>query len=208
MLRYPNRVAQTGTHYTGSPDYVNVSGGSALSGRRTFPVVANAQSWITGDLVHVLVKVDDSNWALWEAEWDASNSYLELSTELLKSGTLGNAQAVDVHAVVTQESLLEIATAPVIGQFVENDAVSLTLSEAHAGRVIRCTSASPTTVTIDDSLPVGFHCVVAREGAGTVTLEIEGSDTVNGDTAGIPIAKQWGTCYVYQPDESAWVVIA
>jgi hypothetical protein len=60
--------------------------------------------------------------------------------------------------------------------------MAYTLSAADHGRVLWFTSGSAVTVTCPqdstDPVPVGFSCAIVQAGAGTVTTEIEGTDTL------------------------------
>lgn len=204
-LRLPNRTAQAATYHTGSPAYVDVSTGSAAAGMVTFPTRGVADSWADGDLVGVAVKKNDSNYAVWLASWDASNEYLELVDTEATAGTLADGDSVTVAAVLTTGAANAMRRD---AEFVAETGTARTLTAGDHGQTIRCTSASAVTITADDALPVGFHCLIVQEGAGTVSIAIEGADTLNGATADVDIADQWKSAYLYQAAEGAWVCVA
>jgi hypothetical protein len=155
----------------------------------------------------ILVKKDDSNYWVGLGTWDATNSYIELTNEEESVGTLSDNDSVTVAAVPTASTFLAVARG---AEFVEESGTTRTLSLSDEGATIRCTSGSAVAITCADTLPVGFHCLVVQEGAGTVTIDSENTDTLNGAAAGtgIEVADQWKSAYVYQSAEGEWVVIA
>jgi hypothetical protein len=80
-----------------------------------------------------------------------------------------------------------------------------TLAAADAGTDIVYTSASAVTVTLPDTLAVGFQCTLTQAGAGTVTLSPT-SDNLNGVNSDVDIANQWGTIWIMQYSEGNWIV--
>jgi len=207
MLRFPNRTSQAGTYKTGSPNYVDCSVGAASAGTVTFAAKATDDSWSDGDTMGVLIEKDSSNYWVGLGVWDATNSYVELSTEEEAVGTLSDDDAVVISAVPTTKTFLQVARG---AEFIEESGTTRTLSLSDEGHTIRCTSGSAVAITCDDALPVGFHCLIVQEGTGTVTIDSEGTDTCNGAAAGtgVDIAAQWKSAYVYQASAGAWVVVA
>lgn len=57
-----------------------------------------------------------------------------------------------------------------LGKIVPFSGAALTLDEDMNGLIIRSDGASPLTVTVPSTLPVGFNCGFVMYGAGTVTL--------------------------------------
>lgn len=207
-LRFANRTVQAGTYHTGSPAYVDMSAGAAAAGMVTFSAKAIDDDWADGDRVPVSVVVDADNYWVGVANWDATNSYLQLTTEEESAGTLSDSDAVTVTATITTGAITSAIAQPPTAAFVADGATARTLSAQDAGAVICFTSASAVAVTIPDDLPAGFHCSLMREGAGTVTCSISGTDTINGSTNGVQIAAQYGAAYLYQRTEGAWVMVA
>lgn len=207
MLQHPNATGQSGVFKTGSPNYIDVSSGSALENWSTFSARATADSWAEGDLVGIYIEKDASNHKVWLASWDATNSYLELVSEEETAGTISDTDAVNVTAVPTKLTMEKVMRD---AEFVADATTSRTLSASDHGQTIRCTSGSAVAITLDDDLPVNFHCLIVQEGAGTVTVDCEGTDTLNGVATGtgVEIADQYKSAYVYQPTEGAWVIIA
>lgn len=205
-LRYPNRVSQTGTYTTGTPDYVDVSAGSAQSGYRLFSDASTA--WENSDRVGIGIVKSPSDWKVWIATWDSVNSYLELDTEEASEGTISNGDEVVVYADATALTIREATTTPEYGQFNAVTA-SRALTTNDAGKVICGTGAGSMTLTLDDGLPVGFHCIVVQEGDGIVSVDCEGSDTLNGVATGtgVSVAAKYKSLYIYQRTEGAWVAL-
>lgn len=205
-LQFPNRTGQAGTYYTGSPNYVDVDNAeSPISSMVTFAAKATDDSWADGDTVTIEVRKDSSTWWVGTATWDETNEYLELTTEEDSAGTLTNADDVTVTAVPTRDSFLVVSRG---AEFVAESGTTRTLSLGDHGHTIRCTSSSAVTITCDDALPVGFHCLVIQEGSGTVSVAIEGTDTVNGGTSAVEVSGQYKAAYVYQATAGAWMVVA
>jgi hypothetical protein len=207
-LRYPNRTAQAGVYRTGSPNYVDVSTGSASTGMVTFDAKAADDSWADGDTVGVLVSKDDSNYWVGIGTWDATNSYVELTTEEEAVGTLSDTDAVVISAVLTSSAVLAIQTLATSPEIVTDSTTARTLSEADNGKTLIFTNAAAVTVTTADTLPVGFHCLLLQVGAGLVSVDSGGSDTINGDTAAVDLAGQYKSGYLIQNTEGAWVLVA
>lgn len=206
MLQHPNATGQTATFKTGSPNYIDVSTGAALENWSTFAARATADAWADGDLVGIYIEKDASNHKVWLASWDDTNSYLELVSEEETAGTISDADAVDVTAVPTKLVMERVMRD---AEFVEESGTTRTLSASDHGKTIRCTSASAVAITLDDALDVGFHCLIVQEGAGTVTVDTEGTDTLNGVApgTGVELPAQYKSTYVYQGSAGAWVIV-
>ena len=203
MLRYPNRVSQSATYHAGSPDYVDVSTGLADDGMRTFP--AAASGWADADTVPVLLYVSPTQYAVWTAIWDAANGYLLRGTEDLAVGAITDGDTVSVAAVPSEALIDAVARG---AEFVFEGGSARTLGLHDFGQTLRCTSASPTTITLPGTLPAGFHCLVVREGAGDVVLSPDAGASVNGDTVPLAGGGQYSGLYLYQPDaDGAWVAL-
>ena len=207
MLRYSNRVAQIGVYHDDTTDYLDVSSGAAIDGMRTFYAIATSQSWATGDVLGLYIKESATKWAVWTATWDATNQYLVVAAVEDSVGTLTDGASVEVSLVMSEALLLSLSTTPARAQFVVESTTARTLGVNDAGKLIRCTNASAVTVTPDDALPVGFHCMIVQEGSGTVSLARDGTDTINTGTTAIALSGQYKSAYLYQPTEGAWVVI-
>lgn len=207
MLQNPNRTGQAGTFKTGSPNYIDVSSGAALSGMITFAAKVTDDSWADGDLVGLSIVKDASNYKVWLASWDNTNSYLELVTEEETVGTINDTDAVEVTAVPTRLTIERIWRN---AEFIVESGATRTLLATDHGKIICCTNGSAVAITCDDALPAEFHCLIVQEGAGTVTIDSEGTDTCNGAAAGtgVAVSGQWKSAYVYQRTEGAWVVVA
>lgn len=108
----------------------------------------------------------------WRLECDsmfitASGGYLtvnsvtnfNVSTALLtvQTGTTGKVWAYEGYRVGA-------------GNVVNDTGTALTLTNAHDGKTIICTNASPIAVTINTGLQVGFRCQIIQGGAGAVSV--------------------------------------
>lgn len=206
MLRFPNRVAQSGVFYDDTVDYVALSSGAALAGMRTFATAATADGWDDNDLVGILITKADGSYKVWTGQWSSSAGTIVSYEEEATSGTFSNSDAVEVRAVATKEMLRLATTTPEVGQFIAVTGTSYTAGNAAAGKVIRCTSSSTVTVTLDSAADVGVQFLVVREGSGAVNIQRDSSDTVNGTTS-VSISSQWKSAYCYQHTEATWTAL-
>jgi hypothetical protein len=204
----PNATGQTGVYKDGSPNYIDVDSGvfSPQSEAQLFATKATADGWSDGDTLAVFVKKDNTNWAIWMATWDAANEYLLVDTVEDSLGSFTTDDPVTVYATISQEfwrRTVRQATPKV------TSATSYTALLEDSGSQIVFTSGSPIAVSTDQDLPVGYHVVLFAAGAGVVTVSIGGAggDTLNGATAGIPLAGQWKSAYLWQYEEGAWMIV-
>lgn len=210
-LIFPNRVAQTATFVSGTPDAVDVTTPNvAEPGMRTFLAAASADSWVDGIRMGVLVRKDNTNYIVGIGTWDSSGSQITLDTVELTIGSISNSDTVYLIATGTEETLNDAILSPETAQLVEVSGTTLDLATTHSGKVLCCTNGSAVFITIKDTLPVNFHCVIVQEGEGQVTIDSENTDTCNGVAAGtgVSIATQWRSAYVYQRSAGSWVVVA
>jgi hypothetical protein len=91
------------------------------------------------------------------------------------------------------------------GSYLVVSGTSATLGLANIGATVCCTSGSATVLTLDATLPVATEFTIVREGAGSVTVQRAGSDTVNGSTSAT-LGAQYSHAHVYQRTEGAWIV--
>jgi hypothetical protein len=211
MIRFPNRTGQKGIYVEDDTDYIDVSDTSTPYrelGLIPFNTQAAAYSWETGDVIGIVIKVDSDNYKVWAATWDDTNSYLVLDTEEESVGTIADGATVTVASVLTTATFSMGVDIPSIGYYNTVADSTYTLLSSDAGKVIRFTSSSAVTVTLSNALPEGFQCIVAQVGAGTVSCAREGTDTINGGSTAVPLAKQWALAYICQPTEGEWEVYA
>jgi hypothetical protein len=160
--------------------------------------------WVDGDTVGVLIKKTDSHYKVWTAIWDATNEHLEVVTEEDTVGTISDGDTVLVLGILTAEVVDNLVMS---AQLLTVSGTTHTTALADKGKVVRCTSGSAVTITLDDAMPVGYHGLVVQEGAGAVSLARDGTDTINGGTANVMLGGQWKSAYFYQPTNGAWVVV-
>lgn len=208
MIRFANRTGQAGVYKTSSPNYIDVDHEYLVGvNMLTFAARATADSWADGDKVGIFIDSGTvEKYKVWYATWDATNEYLLLDTEEQTAGSWSDADAVSVHASVTARMMDHAIWEP---QFREISGTPDTLLSTDAGKTLRYTSGSAVAVTIDEDLPVGFHCNIIQEGAGVVTVDVEGTDTINGigTGTGIPVAAQYQSLYIYQHTAGTWIAV-
>ena len=105
MIQFPNRTVQAGTFKTGTPNYVDVSSGSADTGMQTFPDAATTDGWADGDLIGVLVYLSASVYQVWVGQWDETNEYILCHTVESSVGTMTDDDAIKITATPTTETL-------------------------------------------------------------------------------------------------------
>ena len=71
------------------------------------------------------------------------------------------------------------------------------LVAADAGKVVECNNASAITLTLPDSLPVGFSCTVTQKGAGDVTFSAGGGATLHHRQSHTKTAGQYALVTLY-----------
>lgn len=208
--RFPNRTGQTGIFHVAGTNYVDVDATYAAQGAFVRFATKAADTtqpggvWAEGDTLGILIFKNASNHQVWKASWDATNEYLEVVTLEDSVGTISDGNTVIVTAVMTEYTFDALVSQP---QIVTVSGTAYTPGANERGALFRCTSGSATTITLSEDSVVPFHGIVAREGAGAVSLAIEGTDTVNGSDTAIAIANQWGSAYFYQHTEGAWTVL-
>ena len=68
-----------------------------------------------------------------------------------------------------------------------------TLASSHNGKVLICNNSSDFSLTIpEDTLPLGFNCLVVQKGAGEITLAAaSGNVTINNRNSHTKTANTW-----------------
>jgi hypothetical protein len=204
-LRFANRTGQAGVYYTGSPNYVDVDNSFAVeAGLVTFAAKASDDSWANNDTIGLLVKKDNSNYKVWIGKWVSASEYFQVVTEEETVGTISNEDEVIVTAVLTNKAMENAIFSP---QIEVEAGTSRSLSASDRGKIICCTSGSTVTITATATLDTAFHCVIIREGSGSVSVARDSTDTINGGTTAVTLAGQYKSAYLYQRTEGAWVCI-
>lgn len=74
-----------------------------------------------------------------------------------------------------------------------------TLQASDSNNIVTLSNASPITVTLPDTLPVGFNCIIMQLGAGTVSLTPSGAATLNNRQGHTDLGGQFaaGSVIVY-----------
>lgn len=202
-IMFSNLVGQAGIYHTGSPNYVDVDNAyTPVAGMVTFAAKDTDDAWGDGDLMGVKIYVNDTNYKVWWASWDATNEYIEVITEEETVGTIADGAAVTVIAVPTRLMMEKAIWEP---RVVTITGTTHTTLDADFGALHRCTNGSAVTVTLGADCRANWHGLFSQEGAGLVSFARASTDTINGGTANVPMAGQYKTAYVYQPTEGAWI---
>ena len=94
-------------------------------------------------------------------------------------------------------------------QSIDTEAASFTLDLTQAGKYIRCTSASPMSVTVPLNATVAFaigtHIDVIQAGAGLVDFVATGGVTIN--ATGLDMASQWAAATLIKVGTDEWDLI-
>lgn len=109
VVRFPNRVSQTGVYHTGTPPYVDLSGGVANPGFLTFSAKATDDGWAGGDTVGIYLEDSSGNSWTGVGTWDETNSYLELTTEEDAVGSIADSAGVTIIATLTGDQVSKLA---------------------------------------------------------------------------------------------------
>lgn len=205
MIRLPSRVSQSAVVQEQFPGmfYLDTSASVAEPGMRLLADVDDGWDDMM-DLVPVLVVKDADNFGLYLATWSPSSDQLTLAIEELLVGSIAVDDAVTVSVVASGEALTMLGSAHWTRAITASGAISM----ADAGHTLRCTGASPVTLTLPDTVTPNTRVEIVQEGAGAVTLSCGGAATINGATADVPLSGQYGsaTCYAGS-GPGAWIVL-
>mgnify|MGYP001593196506 CR=1 FL=1 len=83
---------------------------------------------------------------------------------------------------------------------------SYTILSSDKGKIIKCTSSSPVTVTVPSGLVDGFECAVWRAGTGTVTISPSGT-TLNSIGGMTQIASTHGAVALTHETGNAYLLV-
>lgn len=72
-----------------------------------------------------------------------------------------------------------------------------TLQASDSGKIVECTNGAAITVTLPNSLPVGFCCTVVQGGAGAVTFSAASGATLRNRQSHTKTAGQWAGATLY-----------
>ena len=72
-----------------------------------------------------------------------------------------------------------------------------TLQASDSGKIVECTNGAAITLTLPNSLPVGFCCTVAQGGAGAVTFSAASGATLRNRQSQTKTAGQWAGATLY-----------
>lgn len=72
-----------------------------------------------------------------------------------------------------------------------------TLVAADTGKIVELTNASAITLTLPNSLAVGFNCTIVQGGAGQVSLSVAGGGSLRNRSTHTKLAGQWAAASLY-----------
>lgn len=118
---------------------------------------------------------------------------------ILGSGSISGSRTVTVSSSTTNASLTLVGqgTGSIFGtanavtnnllylEYVTESTTSRTLTEADRGRVILCTNAGTTTITLANGLTQGFSVTIVKSGSGTVNITSPTTLNVPGGSASL-----------------------
>jgi len=121
-------------------------------------------------------------------------------TETLASGDIPNNSIIELTYDGTDFQLNTLPAASTGLATVTDKTANFTLTQAEAGTVVRMDNAAARTFTLPETgtedLLNFTSFLLNREGAGTVTIAQEGTDTINNTAGSIEIATQFGSVLV------------
>lgn len=82
---------------------------------------------------------------------------------------------------------------------------AFTLSDDNSGAILRTTNASAVTLTVPNTLPIGFVCTIIQKGAGVITFT--GAATLNNRQSHIATAGQFSSVTLIS-DVSGEIILA
>ena len=82
----------------------------------------------------------------------------------------------------------------VLGSVNTQSGTTYILAASDLGKEIYCTSASAVTLTLPNSLPVGFNCAVIQAAAGQITFSAAGGANRRNRQSHTKSAGQWAVC--------------
>lgn len=218
--RAPNLVSQAGLYKTGATPYIDVSLGNGTEGAngetlKTFSAEATASSWADGDIVGAYIVKANGDYKVWVCAWDATNDYLE---RILEEDTAGASWAdndpVTVSAVFTDNMLANLVSTPPNFQYEAVSASTYLVTIADAGKTLAFTNAGGCVITLDEATGGSSarpQVILLRETAGAVTVDVEGSDTLNGNGTGTPVSIPdpptgvYSSLFVGRKSATAWL---
>lgn len=211
-VNHPNRAGQSSCVFkTGSPDYIEVSSGTALDLAYLIPDAMSEAGLISGARVGVYIEKSGS-YKIWTAIYDPALGRLTKELEERTVGLWSNNDAVTVRITLTANTLKLLSAAPGVGRFVTVTGTTYTLTAADAGSTIRFTSASDVTVSISSTIPFvtgsefQFQVQLIREGDGKVSLVPSGADTINGTTL-VELLTKYSGKFLYKVGATTLVTV-
>jgi hypothetical protein len=106
---------------------------------------------------------------------------------------LGNVDntADTAKPVSTAQQTALNAKAAILDTLNTQTGTTYTLASTDAGLVVELSNASAITLTLPNSLPVGFNCIIRQAGAGQVTLSLASGATLRNRQSLTKTAGQW-----------------
>lgn len=116
--------------------------------------------------------------------------------------TLSN---TDISGLGTAATSASTDFSPAFFSIVSETTTARTLSNSDNGKVIVCSNASATTITVPSGLTSGFGCTIVQSGTGVVSIEGSGA-SVYGFGDKTATAGQYGSINVYNTGTNTYVL--
>lgn len=176
---------------------LNVNGRGATALKKNGDVDVASGDIQSGHVYHVIY--DGTN-------FQVVNVYLTDNVDIAGTLDVTGAFTADGNATITgtltQTGAADFGGDITGGQFVYNaqTGTTYTLQASDEGKIVTLNNSSAITLTLPQqsttTLPQGFNCIIRQLGAGTVTVAVEGSDTVNSKSSLTSLAAQYSEAQI------------
>lgn len=114
------------------------------------------------------------------------------------SGGVAAMTAAETKAVLALDNVANVDQLPRTLEVVVDATAAVALDATYNGRMVVTTSGSAVTLTVEDDLPVGWHCWVWQKGAGAASVARQTADTINGATSPVAVGGQRKLALVFR----------
>jgi hypothetical protein len=158
------------------------------------------KSNLVGALTEVNTHVGDVTTLTTTAKESAVAAVNELDSEV---GTLSSLNTTAKNTLVGAINEVFAAAGEV---WEEETGTARTIGAADNRKTIFLTNSGSVTITLDDATPVGFYCKLFVEDVLDVSVEIEGTDVLNGGTDPFTVNTPYIYIEIYQRVAGSWLV--
>jgi len=114
-----------------------------------------------------------------------------ITAAMVGLGNVTNTSDANKPVSTAQQTALDLK-ANILDTYNLQTGTTYTLQASDAGKIVDLANASAITVTIPNSLAVGFNCIIAQSGAGQVTVAAGSGATLTAWPSGaVKTAGQW-----------------